>query len=40
MQQELNWIEVSGFKSIATTGKVTLGLINLIIDPNESDTQL
>ena len=36
MQQELNWIEVSGFKSIAATGKVTLGPINLIIGPNGS----
>jgi predicted ATPase len=36
VQQELNWIEVSGFKSIATTGKVTLGPINLIIGPNGS----
>lgn len=36
VQQELNWIEVSGFKSIAATGKVTLGPINLIIGPNGS----
>ena len=36
VQQELNWIEVSGFKSIAATAKVTLGPIDLIIGPNGS----
>lgn len=35
-QQELNWISVDGFKSIASTGKVELGAINLIIGPNGS----
>ena len=36
LQQGLNWIEVSRFKSVANTGKVTLGPINLIIGPNGS----
>ncbi len=35
-QQELNWISVEGFKSIAATGKVSLRPINLIIGPNGS----
>lgn len=34
--QELNWIAVDGFKSIASSGKVELGPINLIIGPNGS----
>lgn len=36
MQQELNWISVDGFKSIASTGKVTLGPITIVIGPNGS----
>jgi predicted ATPase len=35
-QQELNWISIDGFKSIASTGQVTLRPINLIIGPNGS----
>ncbi len=35
-QQELTWISVEGFKSIAATGKVSLRPINLIIGPNGS----
>ena len=35
-QQELNWISIDGFKSIASSGKVELGPINLIIGPNGS----
>jgi predicted ATPase len=35
-QQELNWISINGFKSIASSGKVTLRPINLIIGPNGS----
>lgn len=35
-QQELNWISVDGFKSIASSGKVELRPINLIIGPNGS----
>ncbi len=35
-QQELNWISIDGFKSIASTGKVGLRPINLIIGPNGS----
>lgn len=34
--QELNWISVDGFKSIASTGKIYLQPINLIIGPNGS----
>ena len=36
MEQELDWISIEGFKSIATTGKVQLRPINLIIGPNGS----
>ena len=36
MRQELDWISIEGFKSIATTGKVELRPINLIIGPNGS----
>lgn len=36
MQQELNWISVDGFRSIASTGKVTLGPITIVIGPNGS----
>jgi predicted ATPase len=35
-QQELNWISIDGFKSIASTGEVSLRPINLIIGPNGS----
>lgn len=35
-QQELNWISIDGFKSIASTGQVTLRPINLVIGPNGS----
>ncbi len=35
-QQELNWISVDGYKSISSTGKISLRSINLIIGPNGS----
>jgi predicted ATPase len=35
-QQELNWISVAGFKSIASSGKVGLRPVNLIIGANGS----
>jgi len=35
-QQELNWISIDGFKSIASTGQVALRPINLVIGPNGS----
>ncbi|PIQ55180.1 MAG: chromosome segregation protein SMC [Comamonadaceae bacterium CG12_big_fil_rev_8_21_14_0_65_59_15] len=35
-QQELNWISIDGFKSIASTGQVTLRPINLVIGANGS----
>ncbi len=35
-QQELNWISIDGFKSIASTGEVNLRPINLIIGANGS----
>ena len=34
--QELNWISVEGFKSLASTGKIDLRPLNLIIGPNGS----